>query len=326
MLPSRWSPAHHRVLQYLLLCVCRHREELARTAIGQPGQRVVRIGNRPRQHLSQSGHRCSCQRAQRGERGGHPYVRPVQQPGHRQRGGRVHRRHRCPGVMPGVPVPGGGGRVSGVHRVPRHHHRGVAVRAGQREMQRALHGQRDHDRRDRPVTAPGERPDRSELRHDQHARQPPGHRAFGDRVMPESREHGAEHGEQAGPRTRSRVAGPAGTGTSLVPGHVIRRHGHPLFAPCELRWMSARQVPMARCPPGLLAGGADASRSGPSRARPGPGGRAEDGLGGVLLPHALAVHRPPRPPVHDGVALATTPLCRLAYAARFHRSAACYRT
>lgn len=237
MLPSRWSPAHHRVLQYLLPCLRRHRRQPARTTLGQPGQRAVRVGHRPRQHLC---HGCCGgpgQRAQCAERGPHPYVRPVQQPGHDQRGSGVHRRHCRPGVMPGVAVAGGSGHAPGVHRVLWHGHRGVAVRIGQREVQYPLHRQGEGDGGDRRVAASCQRPDRRELRQDQHGHQPPGHRAFDDRVVPEGREHGAEPGEQTGPRVCSRVAGPACSGTSLVPGQVIRRHGRGGHghSPCRIR-------------------------------------------------------------------------------------------
>ncbi|MFJ9586156.1 hypothetical protein [Streptomyces acidicola] len=89
-------------------------------------------------------------------------------------------------------------------------------------MQHALRPQRERDGRDERVPAPGERPDRRELRHDRHAHHPPGHRAFGDGVVAEGREHGAEHGEQTGPHARSRTAGPACPGTLPAPGHGRR--------------------------------------------------------------------------------------------------------
>lgn len=246
VLPLRWSPAHHRVLQYFFPCLGRHREEGAGPPSRKPEHHPLRIGDRSRQYPGQGRRGRPGQCAQRAERRGHPYVRPVQQPRDRQRGERVHGRHRRSGVMPGVTVPGGGGHVPGVRRVLRHRHRGGAVHGGQREVQYPLCGQGEGDGRDRRVAAPGERPDRRELRHDQQGHQPPGHGAFGDRVVPEGREYGAEHGEQAGPRARTRVAGPARSGMSLVPGHVIRWHGRHHSLPAG---RSGPQDCAGTCPP-----------------------------------------------------------------------------
>lgn len=94
-------------------------------------------------------------------------------------------------------------------------------------MQHALHRQCDRDGRGRHIATTGEWPDRRELNHDEPAHKPPRHCCFSDRVVAEGREHGAEHGEQAGPRARSCTAGPACSSTLLVPGHVIRWHGRP---------------------------------------------------------------------------------------------------
>lgn len=229
-LPARWSPAHHRVLQHLLPLRRRHGVRAGALPAVRPWQEPVRIGDGPGPHLGQGRGGGPGQRAQCAERGRQPGVRPVQQPGHDQRGGQVHRRHRRPGVMPGVPVPRRRGEVPGVPRVrhvrrvcrvPRHRRGRVAVGAGQRQMQHSLCGQREHDGRGRRVAPPRERPHRCALGHDQRAQQPPGHRLFGDRVVAEDGEHGAEHGEQSGPRARSRTAGRTLSGTPVTPG----RHG-----------------------------------------------------------------------------------------------------
>lgn len=244
-LPSRWSPAHHRVLQYFLPSLRRHREERTRPPTGQQGHHPVRIGDRSRQHLGQGRRSRSGQRAQRAERRRHPHVRPVQQPGHHHSGGRVHDRHRHSGVMPGVAIASGSGEVPGVHRVLGHRHRSVAIGVGQREMQHPLHRQRGNDRRDRRVAAPRKRPDHRDLPHDQDGHQPPGHGAFGDRMVPEDRERGAEHGKQTGPRTRSLEAGPACSDTP-VPGHVIRWPRRPSSLPAVHRTRSRRATPSSR--------------------------------------------------------------------------------
>lgn len=227
MLPSRWSPAYHRVLQCFFPCLCRRLEERTGPPTRQPGRHQIGVRDRSRRHLGQGDRGGPGECAERTERRRHPRVRPVQQPGHHQSGGRVRRGHRRSGVMPGVAVPGGG-HVPRMHGVPgTGGHRGVVVRVGQCEVQRPLRRQREPDGRHRGVAPPCERPDRRELRHDRHGHQSPGHRAFVDGVVAEGREHGAEHGEQTGPRARSRVAGPACCGTSLVPCHVIRLHGRP---------------------------------------------------------------------------------------------------
>ena len=228
-LPPGWSPAHHRVLQYVIPCVRRHLEEGPWPPVGQREHHAAGVVDRSRQHLDQGRNGRPGQRPERGEGGRQPCVRPVQQPGHDQRGDHVHGRHRRPGVMPAVTVPCHGRAVPGVHYVPRHTRRCVTVCVGQREMQHALRGQREREGRGRGVAAACQRPDRRELGQDRRPRQPPGHRALGDRVMAEGREHSAEHGEQAGPRARSRAAGPACGGTHIVPGHVITWHGRSSF-------------------------------------------------------------------------------------------------
>lgn len=228
MLPSRRSPAHHRVLQCLLPCLRDRFEEHAGPPARQPARHRVVSGARRRRQLDQSGRGGPGECAQRVERRRHPCVRPVQQPGHDHSGGRVQRGHRRAGVMPGVAVPGRRGHVPGMHGGPGGGApRGVAVGAGQREVQHPLHRQRGPDGRRRAVTASCERPDRRELRHDQDGHQSPGHRAFGDRVVAENGEHGAEHGEQTGPRARSRAAGPVCSGMFPVSARVIRWHGRP---------------------------------------------------------------------------------------------------
>lgn len=222
-LPRRWAPAHHRVLQYVFLCT-RHAVRVGgTTAPGQPYRPRPRTTDRPGQRLCQGRRGRPGQGAEGTEAGRHPRVGAVQQPRHRQRGERVHGRHRRSGVVPGMAAARRRGQVAAVRPVRRR----AGVRVRQRQVQHSLRRQRDGDGGGRGVAAPGEGPDRQELPGAGHPGQSPRHRARDDLVVSARGQHGAEHGEQPGPPARPRTAGPLSPGTCLVPGHLVTRHVRP---------------------------------------------------------------------------------------------------
>lgn len=223
MLASRWSPAHQRMLQRLCTCLCREFE-----AAEQPpgGRRGKCDGGEARPQPGHDGGRDLTHGTGGAQGRRHRRVGAVQQPGRRQRGNDMCGCHCRRGVMPGVPVPLGHRRVAGVAAAVRP---GVvhATRPGQPGVQRTLRHECAHEDRGQAKTAAGERPEGGELRDREGGHEPPRHRAFGDRVMPEGREHAADESEHPRAHARSRPDRLRARGPALARGHVIIRHGRP---------------------------------------------------------------------------------------------------
>ncbi|EKX69027.1 hypothetical protein STRIP9103_09099 [Streptomyces ipomoeae 91-03] len=202
-----------------------------------PGRPYVGPGDRsddaePPHHPGRYGSRGSAQGAGGDQRHRHSRVGAVEQPGGRQRGGHVGRRHGGRKMMPGVPVSEGRRRM-GAHGV-RHVADPVAMAVpglGQGEVERPLSDERARHDRGRGETAAGDRPDEGELRDRENGDQAPRHRAPGDPVMAEGREYAADEREQPGPDACLRTTRPRTPAPAVVPRHVIT----PCHGPSEAR-------------------------------------------------------------------------------------------
>ncbi len=232
---SRRSSAHQRVFQRARPCCRRAAEEAGRRG----GRRFVDGGRGARQEPGQYRRREGPQRTAGDQRCREGRVGPVEQPGDQEGGAGVGGRHRPGGVLPGVTAAVRRRRgTTGVRQVLR---TGVprAVVAGsgdraQREMRRALRGQRARDDREQSGAAAREGQYGDELRDGEDGHEPPRHLPAVDRVMADGREHTADDGEGHGPDHGRHGTRHGADAPAFTPRRPVTRHGHPPSSPAPV--------------------------------------------------------------------------------------------
>lgn len=236
---SRWSSAHQRVFQCGRAC--------PRRAVAGTGERYGRRlvgggGPTARQEPGQYRRRERAQRTAGEQHRRDRRVGPVEQPGDQEGGADMDGRHRPGGVLPGgSAVTRRHREVTGVRGVPRAaevSRTGVArTRTGhardlaQREVHRALRGERAPDDRAQSGAAAGEGTYGGELRDGQGGREPPRHLPAVDRVMADGREHTADESERHGPDRGCRGTRAGAVGPVCAPRHLVTRHARPPSSP-----------------------------------------------------------------------------------------------
>ncbi len=147
-------------------------------------------------------------------------VGAVEQPGDREGGGHMGRRHGRAHMVPGGPA---ARRRRGVPGMTHGAGPGVrgAGRPGQGEVQRGLGraGAPDDHRQGRAAAREG--PGGDELNGGEDRDQPPRHRLVGDRVVAQSRKHAAEEGQHTRAHARTGTHRPRTRAPAAVRPHVI---------------------------------------------------------------------------------------------------------